>query len=47
MDEILESIKQSPWEHPIIVGSLAVLVLVLAAGGIYMYANDGKLPFSG
>jgi hypothetical protein len=46
VQEIIEEIKQSPWKHPIIVASIVVLVLVLAAGGIYMYLNDGKLPWS-
>ena len=46
MQEIIESIKQSPWNHPIIVGSIAVVVLVLAIGGGYMVVNDGKLPWT-
>ena len=46
MDDVIESIKQSPWNHPIIVSSIAVLVLVLAIGGIYMIVNDGKLPWT-
>ena len=46
MHDVIESIKQSPWNHPIIVGSIAVLVVVLAIGGIYMTVNDGKLPWT-
>jgi hypothetical protein len=46
MQEIMESIKQSPWNHPIIVTSIAVVVIVLAIGGVYMIVNDGKLPWS-
>ncbi len=43
MDDIIEGIKQSPWNHPIIVASVAVLVVVLAIGGIYMIVNDVKI----
>jgi hypothetical protein len=46
MDDIIESIKQSPRNHPIIVGSVAVLIVVLAIGGVYMIVNDGQLPWT-
>ena len=48
MDDVMERFKPIILmiKQSIILSSIAVVLLVLTLGGIYMIVNDGKLPWT-